>query len=82
MRSPVVAVLKLPDDDALNDSFVGNSLVDRSTEPPLKLPGLSGVNVLDVTTSSSSPPGNRSSGTSRFSGSGLGSGAPFNCTFE
>ena len=48
----------------------------RSTCAPEKSPAWSGVNVFDVVTDCSSAVGNMSSGTTRRSGSGLGSRAP------
>ena len=57
--------------------FAGNSRVVMSTDAPVKSPGWSGVNVLLVVTLCSSADGNRSSGTTLRSGSGLGMRAPF-----
>ena len=45
----VDSVLKPTDEEILNSICSGKSLVVISTRPPLKLPGLSGVNVLIVT---------------------------------
>ena len=57
--------------------WVGNSRVWISTCAPEKSPGWSGVNVFTVVIVCNSPAGNRSSGTTFFSGSGLGMRAPF-----
>ena len=54
----------------------GNSCVVTFTAAPLKSPGWSGVNVFEVVIPSSSSEGNRSSGTTFRSGSGLGRRAP------
>src|SRR5687768_4007127 len=54
----------------------GDSLVRRSTDPPLKSPGWSGVNVFAVTTIWRRFDGKRSKGTTLRSGSGLGRRAP------
>ena len=54
----------------------GNSRVLRLTAAPLKSPGWSGVKVFEVVMPSSRLAGNRSSGTTLRSGSGLGIRAP------
>ena len=56
--------------------IAGNSRVLISTCAPLKSPCWSGVKVLEVVIVSRRPDGNRSSGTVRFSGSGLGTRVP------
>ena len=55
---------------------LGNSRVLMSTSAPLKSPCRSGVKVLLVVMVCSRPAGNMSSGTTRRSGSGLGTRAP------
>src|SRR4029450_10936048 len=56
--------------------FAGTSRVLMSTCAPLKSPGWSGLNVFDVVIVCSRYDAKRSSGTMRFSGSGLGMRAP------
>jgi hypothetical protein len=51
-------------------------LVFRSTAPPVKFPGRSGVNVLVVTIASTRSLGNISRFTARRSGSALGTSTP------
>ena len=65
------------DDEKMYVRRSGNSRVSMSTEAPEKSPAKSGVNVLVVLMDCSSADGKMSSGTKRFSGSGLGSRAPF-----
>src|SRR3954469_24306549 len=54
----------------------GNSFVLMSIRAPLKSPCRSGENVFDAVIVCTSPAGNMSSGTTRFSGSGLGMREP------
>ena len=61
---------------------VGNESGSISTSPPEKSAGLSGRYDLTTETLSMSPVGKRSSGTTRLSGSVVGSTAPFSVVFE
>src|SRR5262245_41496504 len=75
---PVTAELKLEPAENVIFRPAGNSRVFRFTCAPLKSPGCSGVNDLEVVMVSSKDDGNRSSGTTFRSGSGLGIRALFN----
>ena len=73
MTAELKPVLK----EKLTKGCDGASRVRMFTCAPLKSPGWSGVKVLLVVMACSSPEGNRSSGTTLRSGSGLGMRAPF-----
>src|SRR5215207_6759128 len=77
MFLPVPNVFRPADAEKVAIRRAGNSRVFRLTDAPLKSPGWSGVNVFDVVMPSSRLDGNRSSGTTLRSGSGLGIRAPF-----
>ena len=66
----------------LNTGFSGTVRVFTSTMPPPHSPGRSGEGVFWITTDSISEVGKRSRGTTRFSGSGLGSDEPLRSVDE